>query len=132
MQLEEFYGRHEHFFVTFRRPNSIELAGPERVYFVADPKRNPILLLVNLFQSLRVFLKEKPDVVLTTGAGAAVPISYIAKAFGRKVIYIESFCRIDSASLCGRVMHPISDLFLVQWESGRKFFPKAVYAGGVF
>lgn len=134
MQLEPFYGGKEHFFLTFRRPNSESLAksGKERVYFITDPARNPLNLAISVFQSIAVFLKERPDVVLTTGAGVAVPISYIVKIFGGKIIYIESFCRIDSASLCGKLMHPISDLFLVQWEEGKKFFPKAVFKGGVF
>ncbi|MFH1225498.1 MAG: PssD/Cps14F family polysaccharide biosynthesis glycosyltransferase [Candidatus Diapherotrites archaeon] len=133
MQLEEFYRGREHFFLTFRRPNSESLAkSGEMVHFVSDPGRNPLKLAANIVQSLRIFLKERPDMVLTTGAGVAVPISYIAKLFGKKVVYIESFCRVDSASLCGRIMYPISDLFLVQWEEGGRFFPRAVCAGGVF
>ncbi|MBU0662678.1 MAG: PssD/Cps14F family polysaccharide biosynthesis glycosyltransferase [Candidatus Diapherotrites archaeon] len=134
MQLEEFYGNKEHFFLTFKRPNSETLAqsGKERVHFVVDPGRNVLKLIVNIAQSVLVFFMERPDAVLTTGAGVAVPISYIAKLFGKKVIYIESFCRLDSASLCGKLMHPVSDLFLVQWPEGKKFFRKAVFKGGVF
>ena len=65
MQLRDFYRKREHFFLTFRRPNSDELAKNEKTYFVTDPKRNPFALVLNFFQSLKVFMKEKPDVVLT-------------------------------------------------------------------
>jgi UDP-N-acetylglucosamine:LPS N-acetylglucosamine transferase len=132
MQLEEFYRDKRHFFLTFRRPNSEELSKKEKTYFVVDPKRNPLKLLVNFWQSTGVFFSEKPDVVLTTGAGVAFPIALIAKIFGKKVIYIESFCRITEPSLSGKLFYHISDLFLVQWPEMKKYFRKAEYYGGVF
>ena len=132
MQLRDFYRKREHFFLTFRRPNSDELAKNEKTYFVTDPKRNPFALVLNFFQSIGIFMKEKPDVVLTTGAGVAFPIALISKLAGKKVIYIESFCRITEPSLSGKVFYHISDLFLVQWPEMKKFFPKARYYGGVF
>jgi beta-1,4-N-acetylglucosaminyltransferase len=132
MQLEEFYKNREHFFFTFKRPNSEDLAKKEKVYFATDPQRNPLKLLLNFFESFSIFLNEKPDLVVSTGAGVAVPISYIAKAFGKKVVYIESFCRINEPSFSGKLMHPIADLFLVQWKQAEDFFPKAKYAGSVF
>ncbi|AJF60035.1 MAG: UDP-N-acetylglucosamine--LPS N-acetylglucosamine transferase [Candidatus Diapherotrites archaeon] len=132
MQLEEFYMEQERFFVTFKRPNSEELAKKERVYFVTDPGRNPVALAKNFFESMKVFRKEKPDAVVTTGAGVAFPISLIAKLAGKKVVYIESFCRISSPSLSARLFYPIADKFFVQWPQMKKFFPKAVFAGGVF
>ena len=77
-------------------------------------------------------MKEKPDVVITTGALVAFPICLIAKIFGKHIIYIESFARVNSRSLTGRLLYPISDLFLVQWEEMLKFYPKAKYVGGIF
>ena len=132
MRLEESYKGREHFFLTFKRPNSIGLSRKERTYFVDDPSRNPIKFLVNFFQSIGVFMKERPDVVLTTGAGVAFPIALIAKLAGKKVIYIESFCRVTEPSLSGKLFYHISDLFIVQWPQMLKFFPEAKYYGGVF
>ena len=83
-------------------------------------------------QSAVVFFNEKPDVVLTTGAGVAFPIALIAKIFGKKVIYIESFCRITEPSLSGKLFYHISDIFLVQWPEMKKYFKRAEYYGGVF
>ena len=131
-QLKGFYEKTNHFFVTFKRPNSLELGKKEKSYFLTDPKRNPLLLLQNFFESLSIFLKEKPRVIVSTGAGVAVPMCYIGKLFGAKIIFIESYCRITGPSFSGRVIYPISDLFLVQWKPLKKFYPNAKFLGGFF
>ena len=70
--------------------------------------------------------------ILTTGTHTAVPMCYIGKLFGSKIIFIESFAKRDSANLSGKMVYPIADLFMVQWESMLKVYPKAVYKGGVY
>src|SRR3989344_895555 len=132
MQLQDFYSRTNHFFVTFKRPNSSGLAENEKTYFLNDPKRNPLGLIINFFSSLKIFLKEKPFAVVSTGAGVAVPMCFIGKLFGAKIIFIESYCRINTPSLSGRMVYPVADLFIVQWPEMKKFFPKAAYFGGFF
>lgn len=131
LELKEFYSKHRHFFLTFERINSKNLAQEEKVYFITDPKRNPIKLIINFFQSLKIFFNEKPDVIISNGAGVAVPIAYIAKLFGKKIIFIESFCRVKTPSFSGKVFHPIADLFLVQWPQIDRKYRKAKYAGAV-
>ena len=76
--------------------------------------------------------KENPDVVITTGALVAFPFCLLAKLRGKKVVYIESFARVENKSLTGRLVYPFADLFLVQWESMLKCYPKAKYVGGIF
>ncbi|MCX6801591.1 MAG: hypothetical protein NT067_00610 [Candidatus Diapherotrites archaeon] len=132
LQLEAAWKGKEHFYVTDKRANGIGLAKKEKTYFVACPIRNPIKLAINFFQALRVFLKEKPDFVVSTGADTAVPFCIIARAFGKKVAFIESFCRIKEPSLSGKIMYKISNLFLVQWKENLEFFPKAEFCGSVF
>lgn len=108
----------------------------ETVYYVKKIDRKERLFLLNFIalfrQSWRVLRKERPDCIITTGALAAYPISLLGKMTGCKLVYIESFARINSASLTGKLLYPIADLFIVQWEEGLKFFPKAVYGGGIF
>jgi len=84
------------------------------------------------FKAKKILKKERPDVVISTGALMTYPFCCIAKSLGAKVIYIESFARIDSASLTGKLMKKKADLFCVQWEEGLKFFPNAEYVGGIF
>ena len=80
----------------------------------------------------KIMMREKPDVVITTGALISFPFCLCAKLIGAKVIYIETFARVNDRSLTGRLVYPLADLFLVQWESLLKFYPKAKYVGGIF
>lgn len=130
LQLEEVFRDHEYFFATFRREDTQGLPG--RVYYLVDPKRNPLKLLLNLFQALRVVLRERPSAVITTGAGVVVPLCYFARLLGARIIYIESLARITSRSISGLLLYPIADLFFVQWKQLLgKYGNKARYGGKV-
>ncbi len=132
LQLQQAWNGKQHYFVSDRRSNAVALAKKERVYFVRCPRRNPLAFLLNVFQSLKIFMMEKPDVVISTGADTAIATCLIAKLFGKRVIFIESFCRIREPSLSGKIMYRFADLFLVQWRDNLKFFPKAEFRGSVF
>lgn len=132
LQLSESWNGFDVFFVSDRRLNALQLSKREKMYFVSCPRRNPFKFLLNLVQSFKIFLREKPSVVVSTGADTAIGICLVAKLFGKKVIFIESFCRIHSPSLSGKIMYPLADEFFVQWKENLSFFPKARYAGSVF
>lgn len=85
----------------------------------------------NIASSMKIYWKVKPDVIIATGAHTTVPICYIAKAFGKKVIFIETFANIKTKTLSGKLVYPIADLFLVQWEEMLELYPKAKYKGGL-
>jgi len=108
----------EYFFVTHESEYSQHL---ERAYFIGYKEgyiRERITWLKTIFIALRILLKERPDVVISTGGGEiAVPFCYVGKLLGAKVILIETFTRITTRSAAGRLIYPIADLFLVQWES---------------
>ena len=130
-QIKEAWEDYGTFIVTFKRADTKKLQ--DAVYYLVDPKRNPFKIILNFFQALRVVLKERPNVVITTGAGVVVPLCIIAKVLGSKIIYIESLARIDSKSLSGVLLYPFSDLFFVQWEESlEKYGGKAQYGGTVF
>ncbi len=130
LQLREAFQGHDYFYATFRREDTQRLKG--RVYYLIDPKRNPLKVLINLLQALWIVVKERPRVVITTGAGVVVPLCYIAKLLGVKIIYIESLARIDTKSMSGILIYPIADLFFVQWrELLPKYGDKARYGGTV-
>lgn len=86
----------------------------------------------NCIKSFILFLKIKPDVIITTGAHTGVPMCYIGKIFRKKIIYIETLANIDTKTLSGKLVYPIADLFVVQWESMLKLYPKAVLGGWLF
>ena len=76
--------------------------------------------------------KEKPDLIISAGAAAAVPFFYLGKLFGAKLVYIEVYDRIDKATLTGRLVYPIADKFIVQWEEQKGVYPKAENFGSIF
>jgi len=132
LQLAGAYRKYDHFFLTARRRDTEDLAKKDRVVFLTDPGRNLLRLVKNAFQSLSVIRKERPDVILSTGAGLAIPACYFAKMMGKKVIFIDSICRIERPSLSGRLAYPIASLFLVQWKGMMaKYGKKAQYWGSV-
>lgn len=96
------------------------------------PITYPFKLILNCFISLFYFFKIRPDCIVTTGTHTAGPICCIAKIFGKKVIYIETIANINSKTITGRIIYHIADLFLVQWESMLKLYPKAIYKGWIY
>lgn len=123
----------EHFWITFNNPMTENTLKDDRYYMVHDPVRNPLIFLKLVFHSFFLFLKERPDIVITTGAGMAVPFSIITKLFGKKLVFIESFCRTESPSLSGRALYMFADRFYVQWEQNLKHYGhKAEYSGSVY
>ena len=108
----------------------------ENVYYVDQINRRQCNFLPAfiklLYKCIKILRAERAGYVVTTGAFMGFTAALAGKLLGAKVIYIESFARVDSASLTGRLIHPFADLFIVQWEEGLKYFPKAVYSGGIF
>ena len=105
-------------------------------YLIYGTRKKPILyffiMLLNFFISLTIFIRIRPDIVVTTGTHTAVLMCYIAKLFGKKVIWIETFANRNSKTLAGRLVYPIADTFVVQWEEMKKIYKKAVYWGSIF
>lgn len=132
-KIEKCYSNYPHFFLTFKRIDTEDLADTERAYFIQDPANNPIKLLKNLVQSIGILRRERPDIIITTGAGVAIPACYLGKLFfGTKVIYLESFARIREPSLTGRALYPVSDVFLVQWPELLEYYgDKAKFWGAI-
>lgn len=86
----------------------------------------------NCLRSLYLFLKIRPKFIITTGTHTAVPICYIGKLFRSKIVYIETFANIETKTMTGKLLYPISDLFIVQWASMLSLYPKAVYKGWIY
>lgn len=86
----------------------------------------------NVLKSFYLFFKYRPNVIVTTGAHTAVPMCYIGRLFGKKIIFIESYAKRTSPTLSGRLVYPIATTFVVQWETMLEFYPKAKYWGGIY
>lgn len=92
----------------------------------------PFKLLANCFISLYLYLKIHPDYIITTGVHTAGPMCCIGKIFGSRVIYIETFANMVTKTATGKLLYPISDKFIVQWESMKELYPKAEFGGWIF
>ncbi len=80
-------------------------------------------------QEFKALLKARPKVIITAGAGIAVPISIFGRLLGVKIIFIESVSRVRALSTTGKIMYHIANLFFVQWEPLKEKYSKAIYAG---
>ncbi|GAB2538403.1 PssD/Cps14F family polysaccharide biosynthesis glycosyltransferase [Gracilibacillus alcaliphilus] len=137
LQLESLFKNYQYHLVTEKSELTEELKEKYPVSFLMYGGRNyPIRYIFkfsfNVVKSLFIFLRYRPDVIISTGAHTAVPMCYLAKLFRRKVVFIESFSKSTSPTLTGRLVYPISDLFIVQWESMKEIYPKAVYGGSIY
>lgn len=107
-----------------------------KTYYLKQVNRKEILMLfnmlINFFKSLKILIINKPDIIITTGVLAIIPLCLMGKIFGKKIIFIESFAKIESPTLTGKMMYKFADQFYVQWPNMLKIYPKAIYKGGIY
>jgi UDP-N-acetylglucosamine:LPS N-acetylglucosamine transferase len=88
--------------------------------------------VINTYRAIKILKKEKPDVIITSGAAPAIPFFWIGKLMGAKTIYIEVFDRINKSTISGKLCYPVTDKFIVQWEEMKQVYHKAVNLGSIF
>jgi len=91
-----------------------------------------IKYLYLIIKTFFLYFKIRPKVIVTTGTHTAGPMCYLGKIFGSKIIYIETYANINKKTATGRLIYPIADLFIVQWEEMLNIYPKAIYGGQIF
>lgn len=139
MQLKSMFDKYDYHIITEKTKQNISLKDkyPGKVnYLIFGSKSNmllyPFKLIANCFISLFLYLKVRPKFIITTGAHTAGPMCCIGKILGSKIIYIESFANIYTKTVTGRLIYKFADLFIVQWESMLKLYPKAKYGGWIY
>lgn len=135
MMLKPIMSVSDSFILTEKTQYSVKNDDKEVVYLHQVNRKERwwiIYLLVNAFKSLYIFIKHRPDVVICTGALAMLPMCLIAKLFGKKLIFIESFAKVTSPTETGKFLYKFADRFYVQWESMLEIYPNAVYLGGIY
>ena len=131
--LKPFWSQEDRFWVTFDKEDARSILKDEKMYSCHFPtNRNLKNLIKNTFLAIKVLKREKPDVIISSGAAVAVPFFYIGKLFGAKTVYIEVFDRIDKPTVTGKLVYPVTDKFIVQWEEMKKVYPKAINLGSIF
>ncbi len=129
LHLQEAFEGHETFFITYDSPRTREL---ERKYLLRNIGENPLLMARAFVSIYGILRKEKPKLIISTGAEIAIPTFYLAKLFRIKTIFIESWTRVVQPTGTGRIVYPVADVFLVQWERLlTKYGKKARYEGAI-
>lgn len=131
--LKPFWQNKERFWVTFDKEDARSILQGEKMYPCYYPTNRSLkALCINTTLAIKVLLKEKPDVIISSGAAVAVPFFYLGKLLGAKTIYIEVFDRIDKPTMTGKMVYPVTDKFIVEWEEMKKVYPKAINLGSIF
>lgn len=131
--LADWWSRHDTHWVSFDDEHARSLLGEHRVTWAHHPTtRNIPNLLRNLALAVKVLHRERPDVIVSTGAGVALPFFVLGRLFGARSAYLEVYDRIDSRTMTGRLCRPFADLFMVQWPEQQALYPRSVVIGQVF
>ena len=135
MMLKPLMDKYDSFIITEKTNYYVE-DSDMKFYYLNQINRYEIkflyYMIINIIKTIFIFFKEKPDIVISTGALATIPICIVCKIFKKKVIFIESFAKINSPTLTGKLVYKFSDQFYIQWENMKIFYPKALYKGGIY
>ncbi len=142
MQLKSMFDKYDYYIITEKTKSNLSLKNkyPNRVSFlvygsyttISKKVIYPFKLLYNTLKSFILFLKYRPQYIVSTGAHTSGPMCLIGHILGSKVIYIETFANSETKSRTGSVVYKFADLFIVQWESMLKLYPNAIYGGWIF
>ena len=142
MQLKGMFDDYDYHIITERTKSNLGLMEkyPGRVNYLVYGSYTtlgrklvyPFKLFYNTLKSFLLYLKIRPKYIISTGAHTSGPMLLIGHIFGSKIIYIETFANSTTKSRTGSIVYKFADLFIVQWESMLKVYPKAVYGGWIF
>ena len=131
-KLKPLADKYEGFIVT----EITQFDAPLASYFMMQTdlkdKLMPFKMLVNSVKALKIWIKEKPDLIITTGTMVAYPFYLLSIICNKKYIFIETFGRANMPTVAGKLMEKHSDLFIVQWETQKKHYKKAIYGGCLY
>lgn len=130
LAMRPWWRQHRRVWVTHDKADAVSLLSDEKVIWAHHPTtRNIPNLMRNLGLAIRVIRRTRPDVVVSTGAGVAVPFFVAARLFRVATCFIETYDRIDSRSMTARLVRPFTDMLLLQWEEQRELYPEGIVVG---
>ena len=119
------------------RTSAKKIKFPGRVYKMRNPRlmkdKSLLKVMLNMFpatwSAFKILRKSRPSVIISAGPSLTIPLFWLSKLLGIKTVFVESWVRVHHKSQTGKLVYPVSDLFLVQWPSMKKTYPNAVYTG---
>lgn len=139
LQLKPLFKEYDYHLITEKTKSTTALAEEHKgrtSYLLYGTKSHLFSYLFiftfNIIKSLFFMIKIRPQVIVTTGTHTAVPMCYLAKLFGKKVIFIETFANSKTKTKAGSLVYPIADVFIVQWEYMLELYPNAILGGWIY
>lgn len=139
LQMKPLFEKYDYHIITEKDKSTRNLSniyGNKISFLIYGTRQNkilyPFIFFVNCLKSIYFYCRIHPEYIVTTGTHTAVPICYIGKLFKSKIIFIETFANRNTKTLSGKLVYPISDLFIVQWEEMLKLYPKAILGGSIY
>ena len=119
-----------HLWVCPQTPDVADrLVGEQVVWSYQPTTRNVPNLLRNAALAVRLLLRERPTLVISSGAGVAVPFFVGAWLLRIPTVFIEVYDRVDTPTMTGRLCGPFTTRRIVQWSSQLDFYPDAHLVG---
>lgn len=132
-RLKKWWTGYERFWVSFDKEDARELLRGERVVWAHFPEHRHLANFIrNLFLAAKILFRERPGLIFSTGAGIAPPFFFIGKLLGAKLVFLETYDFIDHPTVSGRLIYPLADVFLIQHQLQKRFYPKAKFWGRLF
>ena len=135
MMLKPLMNKYDSFVITEETIYKTKQNG-KKIYYMKQVNRKEkgfcLKMLINAKRAFLIFLKEKPDIIICTGVLAMIPICLVSKIAGKRLIYIESFAKVTSATLTGKLLYKFADHLYVHWGSMLKVYAKSIYLGGIY
>jgi len=129
LQLADAFVGHDTFYFCYDAETTRALP---RAYLIPNMARNPFAFLRNLGRVWRIFRRERPQLIVSTGAEIAIPVVLVGKLLRVPALYIECGAQVVTPSFTGRLMYWLAEEFYVQWpELLRAYGPRARYAGSL-
>ena len=137
LQLKSLFSNYDYLLVTEKDKSTISLKDKYNVkYLVYGTRKNLFSyffkFIFNFIKSFIIFIKFKPDVVITTGAHTCVAMIFIAKLFKKKSIYIETMANRKTKTMTGKIVEKLVTYFVVQWEDMKNLYEDSVYGGLIY
>jgi len=139
LELREMFIQYDYLLVTEASPATLPLKDKYNISYLKGRSKGKkrsigfvVSLFVNLFLSVKLLLTHYPKVIITTGSHTAVPMCFLGRLFGAKVVWILSFARVNTRAFSADIVHPIANRFIVQWPEVQKFYKKSIYLGGIY
>jgi UDP-N-acetylglucosamine:LPS N-acetylglucosamine transferase len=130
LALRQWWEQRDRVWVCPALPDVVDRLDGERVVPAYSPTtRNLVNLVRNAALAVRVLRRERPSLVVSTGAGVAVPFFVVARLLGVPTVFIEVYDRVDTPTLTGRLCGPFTSRRIVQWQSQLAFYPDAHLVG---